>query len=782
MFKIFEMFQRAPYLIPLIIAIGVTPILYIPWFSDAYEVHKATVIVLAAMISGIIFIARIMRDHKMHILWSRTHVFTIALFLATVLSALFSRSPTMSWLGLGGGDYASVLFVGACVLTTFLLAQVSDFSHSLFTGIRALWTGEAVLMGVILGGIFLGFVPLLSSLAFGVPHALALFFSIVALLWAGELSGNVPHKGVQLLGVVLFVVLFAITFMLDAWILWLPLMFSGVLLLSLTLAKVQGTVSISRIIPAILLIILSGAGWLLPPFFQGLFPAEIVPSFSLSVDIAHNVWSHGIGWLVGSGSGTYGISYVLHALPAVNETLFWNVTFERAASHILTLATTGGILTLSAFICIQICGVVAGYRAWEKASQERRMGTLGLYLAFLFLSFSAWTYAWNVPIVFIMFVILGLLLGAGPQKKITRNLATSTQASVITSFCFVISLVLCSLVFFVSGTRYAAEIAYAQAVSLSRQSASPEDVLAKLDRAASFNRWNDVYYRELSLLLLRRINDLVNSQASSEQIQAVLGASVNAAVRATEMNPNVVANWEVRGNVYREVAPAVANAADFSIASFITATQLAPNNPLYAVGLGRAYLAKADLLSQGVQSADADREVEIAAVKAEILTQAEEALLKAVKLKPNYTAARYFLSAVYEREGKLTDAVKSMEVVRALNVDDVGVGMQLALLYLRQGKNALAQAELERIVILSPTYANARWYLSVILEQAGDTDGAIAQIEEILKTNADNEAAQQRLVRLESGESADDVASIPEPLPEDSPLLEGNIPDDAGVL
>lgn len=759
--------RRSGFLLPLFIAIIAVPVLAFPWFVDAYEVHKATCAIVAAMLAGIFFLAKAMRERSVSLFWSWSSFPLLAFFLATVLSASFSVSSPASWLGLGGGDYASVLFIGSCVLMSFLIGQAPEGFPSFVRGVRAFWGGEALLMIGLLTLLSFGLFSFPAALSLGTPHALAFFLGVVTLLWVGEISEGLVKPGAKIIGAFLLIALFAVAFLLDAWVLWLPLFVVGVALLSLTLGKAQGTVGMSRVLPATFLVIIPLVGWFLPHIFQGIFPAEIVPSFSLSLDIVKSVWSTGFGLFAGSGPGTYGISYALHALPAVNATLFWNVVFERGFSYVLTLATTGGIFTVLSFMGIQVSGVVVGFRAWARAQKDDRGSILGVYLAFLFLSVSAWTYAWNVSLVFVMFVLFGLLLAAAPHHKRTWSFASSTQASVFASFGFVASLVVLSLVFFVAGTRYAAEIAYAQAIALQKNGAEADEVLAKVDQAASFNRWNDTYYRELSLLLLQRINSLVAAQAPAEQVQAVLSAAVNAAVRATEISPNVVANWDVRGNIYREVAPAVANAADFSISSFVTATQLAPNNPLYAVGLGRAYLTKADLLAQIAQTEDEALKTEANAAKLDALSRAEESLLRAVALKTDYTAARYFLSAVYEREDKLADAVKSMEVVRALNAEDVGVGMQLSLLYLRQGKNDLAKAELERIIVLSPTYANARWYLSVILEQEGDIDGAIAQVAEVVKTNPDNEAVQQRLARLQSGEVEDDVAELPDPLPEE---------------
>ncbi|NBX49061.1 hypothetical protein EBT25_03795 [bacterium] len=766
---LFSFFQQTRFLLPLFLAAFFVPFLALPWFVDAYEVHKATFVILAAVFGGILFLANAMKTHSFTFVWSRWLFPLCVFFLATVLSALFSVSSAASWMGLGGGDYASVFFIASCVLTSFLFAQAGDHVHLFLKVLRVIWGAGAALITFALLAIFFGVIPLSPALSFGTPHALALFFGVVAFLWVGGTLEERASFFTRFVSACLFFVFFLIAFFLDAWVLWVPMFLSGILLLSFILARTQKGVRVVHLFPAILLIVLPITGLLLPQFLDGLFPAEVVPSFSLSVDIVRGVWSDDLRMFVGSGPGTYPISYALHALPSVNATIFWNVLFDRGFSYILTLAATGGLSLLLSFLFIQVSGIVVGFFAWSRSAQEHRGNILGLYLAFLFLSFSAWTYAWNTGIVFILFVLLGLLFGAGLREKYTWSLATSAQASVFASFGFVVSLVVLCLVLFISGTRYAAEVAYAQAVAIGKQSASPEEVLAKVDQAASFNRWNDMYYRELSLLLLGRVDDLVSRQAPAEQVQAVITAAVNAAIRATEISPNAVRNWEVRGNVYREVAPAVANAADFSIASFTTATQLAPHSPLYLVGLGRAYLMKADLLTQAAQTEDEALQTEALAAKETALREAEAVLLRAIELKQDYTAARYFLSAVYERQGKVADAVKSMEVVRLLDGEDVGVGMQLSLLYLRQGKNDLAKAELQRIIALSPTYANARWYLSVVLEQEGDIAGALAQVEEIARTNPEHEAVQQRLERLRSGEVEDDAA-LPDPLPEETVL------------
>jgi Tfp pilus assembly protein PilF len=102
-----------------------------------------------------------------------------------------------------------------------------------------------------------------------------------------------------------------------------------------------------------------------------------------------------------------------------------------------------------------------------------------------------------------------------------------------------------------------------------------------------------------------------------------------------------------------------------------------------------------------------------------------------------------------------------LELVRSQAPEDVGVGLQLGLLYLRQGKNELAQAELQRVLEFAPAYADAHWYLSVVFEQEGSLPNAITEVEKVLETNPDNVAVKTRLERLKAGQVSE---TIPEPI------------------
>ncbi len=149
------------------------------------------------------------------------------------------------------------------------------------------------------------------------------------------------------------------------------------------------------------------------------------------------------------------------------------------------------------------------------------------------------------------------------------------------------------------------------------------------------------------------------------------------------------------------------------------------------------------------------------------LGKAEEAFRKALELKQDYAPAHYHLAILFEREGKVDDAIGKMESVLRYNPTDVGAAFQLGLLYVRRrGPEDLnrAKAAFEYTVRLAPSYSNARWFLAAVYEQQGDLEAATQQVEDVLRLNPGNALVKARLERLKAGQT---VSS--ESLP---PLLE----------
>lgn len=765
--------QRFSFAWPLVISAGVVPFLVLPWFADAYEVHKAFVVIVCSVVSLVSFARNMMRVQTTPI---RINVplFSTALFLCAMLvSAFFSRAPALSWFGGSGGEYASVLFIFGCLSAAFIFAHVpSAYRVNIVRALSRWWSWGFLVCTLLLLVRYLLQLPISPALSFGTPHAFVLFLGVVIALNMGSVLDARLGKIRFCVLLILFAVCVVFALMLDAWVIWLPLLLFGCVGFFSAMLWRRTTQDEGRFsyVYSLLLILFALGGWIMPPLVPSIFPIEVAPSWSLSIDIIRQVWSEGLNSVWGFGPGTYGIAYGLHALASVNETIFWNVFFERGFSYVFTLAPTLGLFGTLVFISMQVSGMVFGFLGVVRAKSEERGAVFGIFLAFLFLSCAAWTYAWNVLLVFVWFVLFGVLTSFAPAKTLLIT-CDVRKPTIRMAVVWVMGVLCVSAVFFVSTARYASEIFYARALILERKSASREYVVSALHTALRIFPWNDLLYRETSILFLTQAQELVRERASAELVQDAVRAAVAAAVRATELGPNAAANWEVRGNVYREIAPVLSGADDFSIASFTTATELAPVNPRMHTGLGRAFLAKADVQMLLMQTGKDISQEEISARRQESLRLAEASFAYALTLKSDYAPAHHALALLLIEEGRYAEAVEHLVAVRAQYPEDLALGMQLVLLYMRQGKNDLAKEECERLISFAPTYANAHWYLSVILEEEGDLVHALAHVREVEKTNPSDEQVRLRRERLERGETLDDATTlldspIPEPLPE----------------
>jgi tetratricopeptide (TPR) repeat protein len=355
-------------------------------------------------------------------------------------------------------------------------------------------------------------------------------------------------------------------------------------------------------------------------------------------------------------------------------------------------------------------------------------------------------------------IFSGLLASQVLQMEHAGNVKRNSTISFILS----VALVLLSLAFligiFLTAQRYAAQLAFTRAVELDRTGASMEEIVVELDKAATLNKYNDTYYRNLGEALMYRLDEVVAdvtnidelSIESAQYLQSLAAASVNSLATATDLSPNQVLNWLSRGFVYRELVPVMGEeAAQLAISSYEQAINLEPANPSHWVELAKAQLVAVEAI-RPIADIDPTRQAELEL----LISKAETNLLQAIDLKGTYAPAHFQLAVTYARSGRLDDAVGKMESVAQYNQLDVGVHFELAMLYLqRLGEGDLERARdaLEHTVTLVPTHSNAHWFLASVYEQLGDIPAAVHEVEVVAELNPDNELVMQRLEDLLTG-------------------------------
>lgn len=756
------------------------PLVMFPWTTDRFDFNKAFIlVVLGAGIAATSFLGMAMTK-SLHLKMHPVLLLPAVFLVVAALSSFFSLDQAASFLGEGGQEHASLL-MGVFLYILLLLGAVFFEDEALQKSMSAALLGGSALAGGLTLLTFIGVsIPPFQNTV-GVPTAFAVY--LIAMTMFGATTFLTNSDTVSSLRSWVAKIGFAVTALstamaliaFDSVLLWVLVIISTLTLFTFVFARpelLKKTVVLA--IPGLFLS-LAIVFLFIPSPIHGKFPLEVSLNQSSSLTIVGKTLAkHPI---LGSGPGTFSIDYNQFAPAALNGSLFWDTRFSSAMSEFLTMAATHGILgIIAALLFPLVLGVfalrtVASTRPdWHRVLPPL-VGWITLLVAFfLFTS--------TVTSVF-LFTIFGAWVAAlvlPPSRDVSH--AQSPRLALLSSFGVLLGSVGILVTVFISLTRYGAEMAFAKAVARDREGGDAMEVIKSLNTAATLNKYNDSYFRNLAnALLIQTSVAAADEKADSNVIQGYLASTVNAAVAATNAGPNDVANWQMLATVYREFSSIVQGANDHAIGAAEKAASLAPNNPKYLVDIARAYIVRADLLNPLIQGKDEEVAKKAKDAQAEALTKAGDALAKAITLKNDYASARYYASFVEERKGNLAGAVQSMEVARAINAKDVGVSIQLSLLYLRQGKNDLAEKELTRALEIDPANDNVKWYLSAAYEAKGTRemkDKAIAIVQELLKKYPENETVKTRLAQLQKSTAPTPV--IPEPIEPTVPPADTTVP------
>lgn len=741
------------------------PITALPWTVSPLEVNKQAVFYVFATVILLAWLGQSLLSRSLEVVVGKVWIPFLAFLAFLVVSTGLSHEGYLSVFGQANQEYTSAVTVVLMAAVAFVAAQMLDAAAIRRMGFFAL-VGSSI-VGVIAmvsyGSLTIG--PLPTNLI-GTPNGLGVYLLVMAVLGCGMgILGTPDSKAHRLVlwSLITVTTLTAVVTLLaiDYNVLWGLAFVGSVALFGLSAFHPALLTRPVRFVLPMVLFVCSLFFFVLPTVVSNPYPPEVALNTSASWDIAKQVFQHG-GWVFGTGPGTYSVDFAEYHSADLNGTSFWDTRFDRGSSALMTVLPTFGLFATLALIVGVALVLFLAIRSFRRAQHPDAIPWLAMFLVIV----AAW-FVYPQNFVLTLFLWLGMamvirqMIGA---RMVTLSFDRSPRAGFGAAFFFVLSAIFLLTVAFATVSRYRAEVAFAQAVALDAQNGNIDDVIASLDTAASANRWSDVAYRNLASALLAKVSSVVQDKnADPEYVKSLIGAAVNAGIRATDLGPTNVSNWELRGDVYREVSPLIADASTFSVAAYQQAVGLSPANPRYLVGLARGYLAVVDVLTPIVKGDDKDQATQAEAAQTTALQNASDALLKAITFKSDYAEARYYLASVQERENKLADAVASMEIVRASAPNDVGVGLQLSLLYLRQGKNDLAKKELQRIIALAPNFANAHWYLASVLEEEKDIDGALIELETIMKLDPKNDTVQKKIDALKAGQKPVEV--IPDPLP-----------------
>lgn len=773
------------------------PLFFLPWTSDALEFTKQMLVVIAAAVLGLAWLGVVALTRTFE--YRRTPVNLIVILYVAVyaLATIFSQNRYLSFLGDYGQEKAGLLTLLAFVVLYFVASnvvktvqQVRCYSFTFVLG------GFFVFLYAILQGLGVYLVPLAFAKAtsfntIGTSTAIGMYAVFIVTMASGLLLSSHREKITGSAQSVIMTIINAVTALMglfiimvvDFWPVTIALVVASLLMIvaafyhAKTLRGIGGVaIPVIGLILGVLLFFVSS------PIKLGYSP-EIMPSLGSSWKMTTQTLRERA--IFGSGPGTFIYDYAKFKSPDVNRTGFWDVRFDRSSSRFFTLLATSGLLGGILWALLVVYMFAMSLRRLLKSDETTWHSLIGIFAAWTVVLLSRFLYSSVMTLEFIFWMSAAFVMVdvATDMKKLSFE--DSPRASLGTSFLLIVGLVGAGLAGYVEWQRVGADLAYAKAVTINQNKGKIQDVISAMTAAATASPNNDLYLRNLSAALLNKATAEFGAQVNvarqageadatykqrvtdAQQAQAQKGGTtaanaLNIAKKATDVVPANVANWSLLASTYQALMGITQGADTWAVTTYQTAIGLEPSNPALYTELGKVYLYQNAQIRQALASITDDKAKAAATKNAgDALNNAIDALQKAISLKGDYAPAHYNLGIAFDRQGKLKDAITRLEAVVRYNPQDVGVGFQLSLLYFRNNQKPAAVKLMESVVRLAPNFANAHWYLGAMYEDRGDYSAALAQVQQVAKTNADNQVVQQKLIDLAKKKPA---AGLPAPV------------------
>lgn len=745
------------------------PLFIVPAVYAPFGFSKVLLVVVGVFVAIIFYSLSALRSGSAQI--RKAFIFTIPWLVAgsVGLSAMFSGDVRDSLIG-SGFSVHTALFVALVALIISIipiLGQKKTSLMNLYIGLAAaaLVLGVYHLLRLFFGAEFLslGLFVGSTSTPLGGWNDLAIFFGLSLLLALVTIEQlpltNVGRWVFITVSVIALIILSVVNFS----AIWFVLGFVSLVMLMYALTKNrfksnslvpgdeggQKTVYSAFLSTTVFIFsfafIVGGSG--LSSFISGLTGisyVEVRPSFSATMDITRGVY--GENAFTGIGANKFTDAWKLYKDASINQTVFWNTSFNSGIGYLPTFAATAGIVGMVSWLIFLASIIFVGVRILISATVVDRfwyfMGTS---------SFVSAAYLWGVSLLYVpgpsvvilAAVFTGILYTSyivvtnPPALSIAfgENRRTGFALVLVTMMIIIGSV---SMIYVVS-KQYGAQLTFNRAVISAGPGVSVEEI--ERDVLAAYNIANDDrFLREITTLQLAKMNTLTNIQDPNEAQIQQYQTSLSQAVQAGELSVNAdatdSANWQTLAAVYsRVIAAAEDEAYTRTRQALQVAESLDPKNP--------------EIQLQFAQMES----------RAGNLDAAREYALRAVQLKTNYSEAYLFVAQIDIARGDVEAAINSATAIATLEPRNPARHYQLGILHTSNNNPEAAARSFERAVQLNNSYANARYFLALAYSQLGRNEEAIEQLTIVRDLNPDNGAVAELIARLQNGESLEAVSA-----------------------
>lgn len=726
------------------------------------DVAKTFVIVTGTLISAVCYGLVASKERKIvlppkPILWSSV-LLVASLIVSSFTSIHIGKSLFGQGFEVGTASFILALFVSA--LVAFEVTRREQ--NRIFTIYRVL--GLAFVVIVLIQGLRLAFGPSFLSLSIltaatstimGKWNELGIVSILIMIVSATALC-ILPIKGrAKIIYAVFGLVGFFFAFLVNQSVAWLAAV-TAFILLGIVLWKsarpkvdpnasrlkshLSGVPWLIAILALIALILAWKGTTLARPVIQATNTqyAELSLPWQMTIDVVGGAVKN-YPWF-GVGPNHFAQAFMTYKPLGFNLSNAWNVEFGSGFGFIPTLFADQGGVGMILWILFFVFLGIGSARLLKKPLEdpEKKFIAVSSFGVMYFLWIISILYAPSHAVLFLTFVMTGVFVATMVSDNSAAALeiaSTGKRTRGLIMPASMLILVLVAVVWGLVQIKKTVALAYfASGVKSINASGEFTAADAAFKKAVSIDE-SDVYWQALAENSRLEVNQIVTTATSSSpEIATKLANMINDGVEAARMaiayNPANYYNFVAEARISALAAQLkMANAYDNTVRAYTDAIRLNPLNPALYVNLAQ------------IQAAEGK------------LDEALQSIGFALQVKNNYLDAVYFLSQVQAAKGDLKNAIISAQVATQINPQNPLLYLHLGLLqYNAQSYDVSAQA-FAKAVELEPNYANARYFLGLSAARLNDSALAIAQFEELAKTNPDNQEVLLILANLRAGKS-----------------------------
>ncbi|MES2470768.1 MAG: tetratricopeptide repeat protein [Patescibacteria group bacterium] len=749
-------------------AVFIIPFIWIPSVLFQFDFTKSLIAILA--VAAIVVCVGISFLKGGWFVRPRGLIFYGA--LGVVLSAIISGfvSPTVykSFIGQGFESttvLAIVVFVAAAYATLTVIRKDSQ-AVGLMKALLASWVVVAIFQTLrlvfpnLIAGTFFGHPTsgvLGSWYDLGIFFALSLVITLVSLVLPSARK-TIFHK-------IVFVVSLLFLAIINAPFIWYALILISliVLLVSSRIKKSDAAANISSDVPSekgIVARVLSGSiFWPLlvlvvavvfsvigttitRPITTNLFnfaPEEISVNrnairlpWQMTLEMAPAVYK--ADPVFGPGPNRFTYEFLLHKPASVNTTPQWGIEFTSGYGYVPTVMLTQGALGTIAWLVLLVgvlLLIIKAFRMIGDSTPERKVILTTVATANILLWVSMVIFTPAYPMIFVSFVMLGVLAAVTQSAAGVVMAGSKTFGSIINGVAAVVV-----LVFVVAGlwtTKKYVGAVYFQSGVEDLKVNNVDSAHAKFNKALWYGDYYDIYYQALAQTALMKARAKFGSTDKPDAtlvdaIRQDLTDAVNMAKAAVEKDPTNYYNHITEARISASLVPLqIPNSRENAERAYSEAIKQNPSNP-------------------GVLLELAQFEANIGNAK-----DAKSLLTAALQMKNNYTEAAYYYSQISLSEGDTKGAAEALSAAINMTPTNPFLYFELGrIAYLTKDYNAALQI-LAKAIELDEQYSDARYFAGLSLSKLGKVAEATRQFEIIEQLNPDNDQVKSILKNLRAG-------------------------------